>query len=110
MGDPLNSAYDLLDSAEVFWRLGRYAEARQALDDAGPSPSRAVFALGNQIRAAMALSQRDFAGAMEFSRQVLDQPNVSIDLTVARKARWARSDSRQARVAKAWLRWPESRD
>jgi tetratricopeptide (TPR) repeat protein/predicted Ser/Thr protein kinase len=86
MGDPLNSAFDMLDSADVYWRLGRYDEARQALDQAGPSPSRAVFALDSQIRAAMALSRRDFAGAMEFSRRVLGEPNVSIDLMVAAKS------------------------
>jgi tetratricopeptide (TPR) repeat protein/predicted Ser/Thr protein kinase len=81
--DQLNAAYDLLNSAEVYWRLGRYQEARQSLDDAGPSPSRAVAALGDQIRAAMALSQRDFRGAMEYSRQVLAQPNLDSELTVA---------------------------
>ena len=84
--DQLNTAYDLLNSAEVYWRLGRYPEARQALGDAGPSPSRAVAALGDQTRAEMALSQRDFHGAMEFSRQVLAQPNLDISLTVAAKS------------------------
>jgi ATP/maltotriose-dependent transcriptional regulator MalT len=66
--------------------LGRYPEARQALGDAGPSPSRAVAALGDQTRAAMALSQRDFPGTMEFTRRVLAQPNLDIDLTVAAKS------------------------
>ena len=84
--DQLNTAYDLLNSAEVYWRLGRYPEARQALGDAGPSPSRAVAALGDQTRAEMALSQRDFHGAMEFSRQVLAQPNLDVSLTVAAKS------------------------
>jgi tetratricopeptide (TPR) repeat protein len=86
MGDPLNSAFDLLDSADVYWRLGRYDDARQALDQAGPNPSSAVGALDGQIRAAMALSRRDFAGAIQFSRKVLEEPNVSIDLTVAAKS------------------------
>ncbi len=86
LGDPLNSAFDMLDTADVYWRLGRYEQARQSLDQAGSSPSRAVSALESQIRAAMALSRREFAGAMEFSRRVLDEPNVSIDLTVAAKS------------------------
>jgi serine/threonine protein kinase/tetratricopeptide (TPR) repeat protein len=82
-GDQLNASYDLLDSAELCWRLGRYPEARQALGDAGPNPSRAVAALDDQTRADMALSQRDFRGAMEFSRHVLEQQNLGADLTVA---------------------------
>ena len=89
--DRLNSEYDLLDSADVYWQLGRYPEARQSLDDAGPSPSRAVAALDDRIRGAMALSQRDFPGAIEFSRQVLAQPNLGIDLTVAAKSMLGRS-------------------
>jgi tetratricopeptide (TPR) repeat protein/predicted Ser/Thr protein kinase len=85
-GDPLNSAFDMLDAADVYWRLGRYEEARQALDQAGSASSRAVAALDNEIRAGMALSRRDFAGAIEFCRRVLEEPNVSIDLTVAAKS------------------------
>jgi tetratricopeptide (TPR) repeat protein len=86
MGDPLNLAFDMLDTADVYWRLGRYEEARQSLDQAGPNPSRAVSALESQIRASMSLSRREFAGAMEFSRRVLDEPNVSMDLMVAAKS------------------------
>ena len=84
-GDQLNAQYDLVDAAEVYWRLGRYAEARQALADAGPSPSRAVAALGDEARAEMALSQHDFRAALDFSRQVLAQPNLDTDLMVAAK-------------------------
>jgi tetratricopeptide (TPR) repeat protein len=85
VGDQLNSQYDLLDSAAVYVTLGRYQEARQALADAGPSPSRAVAALADSVRAEMALSQRDFPGALKFSRQVIDQPNPSVDIAVAVK-------------------------
>ena len=86
MGDQLNAAYDLLDAAEVYWRLGRYREAQQALGDAGPNPSRAVAALDDATRAEMALSQRDFRAAMDFSRRVLGQHNLDGDLTVAAKS------------------------
>jgi len=86
IGDRLNAAYDLLDEAEVYWRLGRYQEARQALGDAGPNPSRAVAELDDATRAEMALSQRDFRAAMDFSRRVLDQHNLDADLTVAGKS------------------------
>ena len=84
--DQLNAEYDLLDSADIYWRLGRYAEARKALDDAGSSASRAVSTLDNQIRAAMALSQQDYSKAAEFSGRVLSQNAVSIDLTAASKS------------------------
>ena len=86
MGDQLNAAYDLLDAAEVYWRLGRYREARQALGDAGPNPSRAVAALDDETRAEMALSQKDFRAALDFSRRVLGQQNLGADLTVAAKS------------------------
>ena len=85
-GDQLNSEYDLLDEADVYWRLGRYREARQSLGDAGPSPSRAVAALDDQTRGDMALSQRDFHGAMEFAQRVLGQQNLGIEMTVAAKS------------------------
>ncbi|HUB84019.1 MAG TPA: protein kinase [Bryobacteraceae bacterium] len=84
-GDQLNAQYDLVDASEIYWRLGRYAEARQALADAGPSPSRAVAALSEEARAEMALSQRDFRAALDFARQVLAQPNLDPDLMVAAK-------------------------
>jgi len=84
-GDQLNAQYDLVDAAEVYWRLGRYAEARQALADAGPSPSRAVAALADEARAEMALSQHDFRAALAFSRQVLAQSNLDTDLMLAAK-------------------------
>jgi len=85
IGDQLNAQYDLLDAAEVYWRLGRYAEARQALADAGPSPSRALAALGDETRGEMALSQRDFGAALDFSRQVLRQPNLDSDVMLGAK-------------------------
>jgi tetratricopeptide (TPR) repeat protein len=85
-GDQLNAEYDLLDSADIYWRLGRYQDARQALDAAGPSASRTVLALADQIRAAMALSQRQFAAALEIGRRVLAQNGLDLDLTVAAKS------------------------
>lgn len=86
IGDKLNVEYDLLDAADIYWRLGRYQEARQALDDAEPSPSRAVSELHDQIRAAMALSQRDLPNAIEFSQRVLSQAGLGADLTIAAKS------------------------
>ncbi len=79
------AAHDSLDLAEVYWRLGRYQEALRAIADAGPSPDRAVATLGDRTRAGMALSQRDFAKAMELARSLSHQRNLSIDLTVEAK-------------------------
>jgi tetratricopeptide (TPR) repeat protein len=83
--DDLNAAYNLLNTAGIYWRLGRYREARQAIADVGLSPVRAVVAIADQTRADMALSQGDFASAMKFSQQVLDQPNLTADLQVKAK-------------------------
>ena len=85
-GDQLDAAYDLLNSAEVYWRLGRYTEAKQALADAAQSPSRTASALGDQTRGELALSQRDYRAAMEACRQVLAQPNLAIDVTAGVKS------------------------
>ena len=85
-GEQQNAEYDLLDSAEIYWRLGRYADARQALGEVGPSASRAVLALADQIRAAMALSQRQFAAAAETSRRVLAQNGLDIEVTAAARS------------------------
>ena len=85
-GDQLNVEYDLLDAAEVYWRLGRYQEARHALDQAGASTSRSVAALDDQIRGAMALSQHQYAAALEFSRRVLAQTGLSIGVTTTAKS------------------------
>jgi tetratricopeptide (TPR) repeat protein len=84
-GNQLDAAFDLLDAGEVYWRLGRYDEARRSLDDAGPNPSRAISALDDAIRAQMALSRHDFANAMQLSRRVLEHPNLSVDILVAAK-------------------------
>lgn len=84
-GDQLDSAYDLLNCASVYWGLGRFQEAHRSLDDTVPSLSRGITELGDLLRASMALSQRDFPGALKFGQRVLDQPNLSIDMTVAAK-------------------------
>jgi hypothetical protein len=82
----MNAEYDLLDAADICWRLGRYEEARQTLAAAGPSASRAAQAVADQIRAAMALSQRQFAGALEIGRRVLAQNGLDIAVTAAAKS------------------------
>ncbi len=45
-----------------------------------------VAALHDEIRADMALSQHDYRAAADFGKQVLDQQNVGIELTVAAKS------------------------
>ncbi|HEU4388374.1 MAG TPA: protein kinase [Blastocatellia bacterium] len=57
-------SYDIAHRAEALWRLGRYAEARKALDEATPksvpSRDRQFLAFVHQIRAQMALSELNF--------------------------------------------------
>jgi serine/threonine protein kinase/Flp pilus assembly protein TadD len=85
MNDQLAAQYDLLDAAEIYWRLGRYQDALRAMDDSGPSSSRAVSELDDALRAEMALSRHDFPKAVEFSTSVLKQTGLSADLTVQAK-------------------------
>jgi len=99
-GDQLNAENDLLYASEVHWQLGRYDQARQLLAQCGSSASRTVLALADQIRAAMALSQRQFSVAIETSRRVLSQSGLNTDMAaqlrsvlgVAQVAAGARSD------------------
>ncbi|MGD0867953.1 MAG: protein kinase [Bryobacteraceae bacterium] len=84
-GDPLNTQYDLLDAADVSWRLGRYEEARQLLAQASSSNSRGALAQAGQIQAAMALSQRQFPAAIEAGRRVLLETGLSADVAAGVK-------------------------
>jgi len=79
-GDPLSLQYDLLNAAEVSWRLGRYDDARQLLAQAASSASQSAVALAGQIQAEMALSQRQFAIALEAGRRVLAGSGLSADV------------------------------
>jgi len=100
-GDPLNTAYNLLGASGVLWQLGRYAEARQSLDQIVPGTSRGLAAQADRIRVAMALSERQFSAAIEGSRRLLAQPGPSTEtlvtlkriLGLAEAASGARSDA-----------------
>ncbi len=85
-GDQVSTAYDLLSLSEATWRLGRYAEARQLLEKGSFGASRAVLAVADQTRAAMALSQRQFSVAIEISGRLLSQTGLSADAVAAAKA------------------------
>ena len=84
-GDPLSTQYDLLNAADVSWRLGRYEEARQLLAQASSSNSRGALAQAGQIQAAMALSQRQFPAAIEAGRRVLLETGLSADVAAGVK-------------------------
>ncbi len=79
-GDQLNAENDILDASEALWQLGHYDQARQLLEQCGSSTSRTVLALADQIRGAMALSQRQFPVAIETSRRLLSQKGLGADL------------------------------
>jgi hypothetical protein len=76
-GDQLNAAYSLLDSSRMLWQLGRYGEARQALEAAGPGASRSFEQQLDAVRCRMALSQRQFAVAVASGRRLLSQAGLS---------------------------------
>ena len=69
--DRLNATYNLLHESGILWQLGRYDEARQSLEQVGTDASRDVLALAGAVRAAMALSRREFPAAIAASRGVL---------------------------------------
>jgi tetratricopeptide (TPR) repeat protein len=76
-GDQLNLAYSLLDSSRMLWQLGRYGEAQQALEAAGPGASRSLQEQLDAVRCRMALSQRQFAVAVASGRRLLSQAGLS---------------------------------
>jgi tetratricopeptide (TPR) repeat protein len=76
-GDQLNAAYSLLDSIRILWQLGRYGEARQALEEVVPGASRGFEALLEAARCRMALSQRQFAAAVASGRRLVSQAGLS---------------------------------
>jgi len=80
-----NAPYNLMSTAAILWQLGRYAEAQDALTQAGANASRDLAARADRIRAAMALSERQFSAALEACRLALAQPGIRNDSTAAMK-------------------------
>ena len=84
--DRQNAAYDLLGACNMLWQLGRYDEAQPSMDRMGADAPGDVLALADNIRAAMALSQRQFPASLAASRRVLLKTALSNDvLVVARR-------------------------
>jgi len=76
-GDRVSAPYYTFDVSRVLCRLGRLDEARRTLEqiDAGLSGTQAVE--GDYLRAAIALTQRQFPAAIESSRRVLARPGLN---------------------------------
>ena len=78
LGAQLNIGYNLMNSGSLLWRLGRYSEARTALNQAlsiagRPEASYKELLAGVHLsNAQMALSQQRFAQAKEEGQQALD--------------------------------------
>jgi tetratricopeptide (TPR) repeat protein/predicted Ser/Thr protein kinase len=85
-GDKLSTGYDLADCGDVLWQLGRYEEARQALDQAAAGAPGAAATTADAIRAAMALSQLQFGAAIEVGRRALSQTGLNADAAAAVRA------------------------
>jgi tetratricopeptide (TPR) repeat protein/predicted Ser/Thr protein kinase len=75
--DRQNAAYNLLAAGNVLWQLGRYDEARQSLDQVGANAPWDALVVADNARAAMALSQRQFAVSLAASRRVLAKTVLS---------------------------------
>ena len=77
LDDKLNLAYNLMNRGNAFWRVGRYADARTALDQAQELANRPegkyrpVVAEVELIKAQIALSERDFGLAKTRAERAL---------------------------------------
>ena len=80
-GDKLSAPYYAVDVGRVLCRLGRPAEARQMLDQIDPGSTLAMQA--DFLRAAIALTQRQFPAAIENSRRVLARPGLNTAFAAA---------------------------
>ncbi len=80
LSDQQGIAYSFFHRGGVLWKLGRYTEARTALDQATvlaqSSGKRALLAEIYQYEAEMALSQRLFSAAIAKSQQALAMPEA----------------------------------
>jgi ATP/maltotriose-dependent transcriptional regulator MalT len=76
-GDQKSVGYSLMERADILWQLGRYGEARAALNQASaladqPGGNKALLAEIHQVSAKMAFSERRFPEAKAKSQQALD--------------------------------------
>jgi serine/threonine protein kinase/Tfp pilus assembly protein PilF len=73
------AAYNMHNRANLLWRLGRYKDARDALDTAlnmarmSDSPDQQLIAANTLSYAEMALSQRQFSEAINRARQAMSE-------------------------------------
>jgi tetratricopeptide (TPR) repeat protein len=78
LGDKLGVGFDLMNQGRMLWQLGRYAEARKALDDANkiadhPDASyKAVLSYICLANAQMLLSEARFSESIKQSQRALE--------------------------------------
>jgi serine/threonine protein kinase len=77
-----SAAYALVDQASVLWQLGRYDEAGRMLEQVGSGVSRGLASRMDVMRAAIALSQRQFPAAIAIARRLLAQGGLRPDVQV----------------------------
>lgn len=83
------AGYSLIAYADALWQLGRYEEAQAALNQSAGlgAKHRQLIARINLVRAKMRLSERNFAEAERFAREIIasgaDTPeNVKVEAQV----------------------------
>jgi serine/threonine protein kinase/Tfp pilus assembly protein PilF len=87
LGSRVALAYNLLFRGNLFWRLGRYEEARQSLGEASElanQPAGKIKSLLVDVplrEAQLALSQRRFAEAQTKAQQSLDASGTQYEVT-----------------------------
>ncbi len=93
LSDERNMAYNLMNLGNVYWRLGRYDEARLSLQQASDfarqigDGGKRVLAEITLRYAEIALSERDFPETMTKSREALElAENQSAEISVLAKA------------------------
>lgn len=80
--DSLALAYIRMNCATALWRLGRYAEAEQIIATLESSESKAdsnrvIAAMLAQLRAAIALSRRQYAASAAIAKRLLAKPGLN---------------------------------
>jgi serine/threonine protein kinase/tetratricopeptide (TPR) repeat protein len=76
-GDRLSAPYYAIDVSRVLCRVGRADEARRTLDQIDPGSNGTLLTQSDFLRAAIALTQRQFPAAIESSRRVLARPGLN---------------------------------
>jgi tetratricopeptide (TPR) repeat protein len=94
-GDRLSAPYYAIDVGQMLCRLGRTAEARGVVDQSAPPPNAGPMMEMDYLRATIALTERQFASAIDDSRRVLSRPRLNVAYEAGARGilGWAQAES-----------------